>query len=158
MDSLSLQMRVFPQGRCFGCGPANDQGLRLESYPEADRPEAALVASWQPAPHHSAFEGVLNGGIVGTLLDCHSNATALHHLWRRDGASTPPCTVTYDFHVKLKRPTPTDRTLHLVAEPVESDGDWVTVEARLEADGEVTATCRGRFVRVGPGHPAYQRW
>ncbi|MBZ0112436.1 MAG: PaaI family thioesterase [Thermoanaerobaculia bacterium] len=155
---LSLQERLAPQGRCFGCGPANGQGLRIRSFALSEDPDSALVCEWTPLDYHAAFEDVLNGGIVGTLLDCHSNWTALHHLWRREGSGETPSTVTYDFHVKLKAPTPMGQSLKLVAEPVESDGKWVTVESRIEAGDLVTATCRGRFVKVGPGHPAYQRW
>ena len=74
------------------------------------------------------------------------------------GHDAPPCTVTADFHVKLKRPTPLDRPVRVIARAVESEGSWVTVEATMSSDGEVTATCRGRFVAVKPGQPAYHRW
>src|SRR5438552_632585 len=79
-----------------------------------------VAGEWRPEPHHLPFEGVLNGGICGALLDCHSNWTAAHHLMKASGASTPPCTVTADFHVTLKRPTPMDVPLTLRAKVVES--------------------------------------
>jgi acyl-coenzyme A thioesterase PaaI-like protein len=66
--------------------------------------------------------------------------------------------VTADFHVKLKRPTPTNAPVHLRARVVESGEDRAVVEATLEAGGKVTATCRGTFVAVKEGHPAYHRW
>jgi len=154
----SLQERYAPQNHCFGCGPANEQGLRIRSFDTSDEPDAEVVAEWMPAPHHEAFDNVLNGGIVGTLLDCHSNWTAAWHLMRRDGLEAPPCTVTAEFHVKMRRPTPSSRPLTLSARVVASDGNRATVEATLSADGEVTATCTGKFVAVGPGHPAYHRW
>jgi acyl-coenzyme A thioesterase PaaI-like protein len=74
------------------------------------------------------------------------------------GASTPPCTVTADFHVKLKRPTPSGAPVTLSAKVVESSADRATVEATLSSNGVVTATCRGLFVAVKEGHPAYHRW
>src|SRR4051812_47446029 len=98
----SLQDRFAPHNACFGCGPTNERGLRLKSFVEGDE----VVAEFMPEPHHQAFEGVLNGGIIGALLDCHSNWTAAHHLMQARGESSPPCTVTADFHVKLRRPTP----------------------------------------------------
>ena len=73
-------------------------------------------------------------------------------------ADHAPSTVTLEFSVKLKRPTPTDTELLLRAKPVSVEGDRVTIEAELEANGKVTATCRGVFVQVKPGHPAYHRW
>ena len=152
----SLQDTYAPNNRCFGCGPANPQGLQIKSFAEGD--ELPLVAEWRPKPWHVAFDGILNGGICGTLLDCHSNWAAAYHLMRQSGESTPPCTVTADFHVVLKRPTPLDALLHLEAKVVESQADRAVVEATLEANGKITATCRGTFVAVKPGHPAYHRW
>jgi acyl-coenzyme A thioesterase PaaI-like protein len=150
----SLQETYAPNNRCFGCGPANDKGLRIRSFVEGDE----LVCEWRPQPHHLAFEGMLNGGICGAILDCHSNWTAAVHLMKKSGATAPPCTVTSDFHVHLKRPTPMDVPLKLRAHVVESSADRAVVEATLEANGKVTATCRGTFVAVKEGHPAYHRW
>lgn len=139
---------------CFGCGPANPKGLHIRSFARGDE----VVAEWMPEKYHEAFTGMLSGGIIGTLLDCHSNWTAAYHLMKRAGASHPPCTVTADYHVKLLRPTPTDEPVRLVARVVESTDDRAVVEAELIAKGKVCATCRGTFVAVKPGHPAYHRW
>jgi acyl-coenzyme A thioesterase PaaI-like protein len=150
-----LQERYAPENQCFGCGPKNDRGLRIRSFAEGDD---VCVAHWTPEPHHQAFAGVLNGGICGALLDCHSNWTAAWHLMRKAGAEVPPCTVTAEFSVTLKRPTPMDAELTLRATVVESRDDRAVVEATLEARGKVTATCRGTFVAVKEGHPAFHRW
>lgn len=154
----SLQERFAPKNACFGCGPANEKGLRIRSLATGTEAHDDVVCRWRPAGHHEAFPGVLNGGIVGTLLDCHCNWTAIWHLICRDALDRAPCSVTYDYHVTMKRPTPTDGELHLRARVVESDGNRVSVEGELEAGGIVTATCRGRFVAVGEGHPAFRRW
>lgn len=155
----SLQVRYSPASRCFGCGPANQQGLRIESH-EADAAGAPgeLIADWQPLPYHAAFDGVLNGGIIGTLLDCHANWTAAMHLMRERGLDRPPGCVTADYAIHLRRPTPTDQPVRLRAWPVEMDGDRVVVNAELASGGIITATCRGTFVAVGPDHPAFERW
>lgn len=151
--SSSLQDTFAPRNRCFGCGPANEKGLRIKSFVEGDE----VVAEFTPEAHHEAFPGVMNGGIIGALLDCHSNWTAAHHLMRIAGQDSPPCTVTADFHVKLKRPTPLV-TVRLVARVAESGPDRAVIEATLTAEGKVTATCRGTFVAVKEGHPAFHRW
>jgi acyl-coenzyme A thioesterase PaaI-like protein len=152
-----LQRRYSPTSRCFGCGPANEHGLRIESHEVPDAP-GELRADWQPLPHHAAFDGVLNGGIIGTLLDCHANWTAAMHLMRERGLDRPPGCVTAEYAIRLRRPTPTDAPVHLRAWPVEMDGDRVVVDAELGSGGIITATCRGTFVAVGPDHPAYERW
>ncbi len=157
-DRPCLQERYAPHNRCFGCGQENEKGLGIRSFPTAEDPSAELVCDWQPEEHHEAFPGILNGGIIGALLDCHSNWTAAWHLMRRDQLETPPCTVTADFHVKLKRPTPSDRSVHLSAHAISSDGEKVIVEASLRSGSKITATCTGAFIAVEPGHPAYHRW
>jgi len=154
MTPKSLQDTYAPENRCFGCGPANEKGLRIKSFEEGEE----VVADWRPQPHHLAWEGVVNGGICGALLDCHSNWTAARHLMKKTGADALPSTVTADFHVTLRRPTPLDALLRLRARVVESKDDRAVVEASIEANGKVTATCRGSFVAVPEGHPAYHRW
>lgn len=150
----SVQETYAPQNACFGCGPANAKGLRIRSFEQGD----ALVATWTPEAHHEAFPGVLNGGIIGSLLDCHCNWAAAMHLMHTRGAATPPCTVTADYAVSLRRPCPTDGPLHVTAKVVEAHGDRCVVEGTIEAQGKLRATCRGTFVAVEPGHPAYHRW
>lgn len=150
----SIQETYSPNSICFGCGPANEKGLHINSFADGD----SLVAEWHAEPHHEAFPGMLNGGIIGALLDCHSNWTAAYFMMRRDSKDKPDCTVTADFHVRLVRPTPSDATIHLRARVVESKEDRATVEAELIANDKVCSTCRGTFVAVTEGHPAYHRW
>ncbi len=154
MRTRSLQQEYSPNGICFGCGPANEKGLRINSFPEGDE----VVAEWTPQEHHQAFPGMLNGGIIGALLDCHSNWAAAYHLMKKRGETAPPCTVTAEFHVKLLRPTPSNGPLTLRARVVESKDDRATVEAELISGGKVCDTCRGVFVAVKEGHPAFHRW
>ncbi len=154
MSDKSIQETYAPNLACFGCGPANEEGLRIRSFPVGDE----TVAEWQPEKHHEAFKGMLSGGIIGTLLDCHCNWTAAWHLMRKAGLDHPPCTVTAEYTIKLLRPTPTDEPVKLRARVVESTGDRATVEGELIAHNKVCATCRGIFAAVKPGHPAYHRW
>jgi uncharacterized protein (TIGR00369 family) len=155
LDPRSLQLRFAPNGRCFGCGPANELGLRIESY-EAD--DGTVVADWQPRPEHEAFAGFVNGGILGTLIDCHSNWTAIAALLAKDAGEIAPSTVTAEYSVRFRRPTPSDRPLRLIGRAVEMENDRVTVETSIEVDGTTTATGRATFVAVKPGHPAFGRW
>ena len=150
----SLQETYAPNGICFGCGVKNEKGLRIKSYANGEE----VTAEWHAEPHHQAFPGMLNGGIVGALLDCHSNWTAAHYLMKRDDKTEPDCTVTANYSVKLLRPTPFDAPILLKARVVESAADRATVEAELIAGDKVCATCRGLFVAVKEGHPAYHRW
>jgi len=154
MSTQALQDQFAPHNICFGCGPANEKGLRIKSFVKGSE----VHADWMPEPHHEAFPGVLNGGIIGSLLDCHSNWTAAWHLMTRRGEPKPPCTVTAEYSVKLLRPTPSGQPVHLVAHVAESTDKKAVIEAELSSGGEVCATCSGTFVAVKPRHPAYHGW
>jgi len=154
MTSQSLQEEYAPKNSCFGCGPANLNGLHVRSFVR----NGEVVAEWKPDKKYEAFDGILNGGIIGTLLDCHCNWTAAYHLMKRAGEDRPPCTVTSEYAIKLLRPTPTNAPVLLSAKVLELTGDRATVEGTLTAGGKVCATCRGVFVAVKEGHPAYHRW
>lgn len=160
---MADQDRYAPNSICFGCGPANKEGLQIKSHWEGDPLEGGeSVMTFEPGARHQAFPGVLNGGILGALLDCHSNWCAATAIMANEGWQAPQCTVTADFHVKLRRPTPFPGTLTVRAKPVDVDGRQCTVHAEVwaDVDGEpkVTATCDGTFVAVKEGHPAYHRW
>src|SRR3712207_5109161 len=150
-DEQSLQEKYSPKNACFGCGPANPDGLHIRSFVHGEE----VVAEWTPAQRYEAFPGVLNGGIIGALLDCHCNWTAAWHLMRASGLEHPPCTVTADYAIKLLRPTPTDGPVSLAAKITELSGNRATVEGTLTAAGKVCATCHGTFVAVKEGHPAF---
>ena len=158
-NEKSLQDTYAPNGICFGCGAANESGLRIKSFAVEENDEnGETVAEWHAAPEHQAFPGMLSGGIVGTLLDCHSNWTAANFLMKQNGKTTPDCTVTANYSVKLLRPTPFDVPITLKARVVESSADRAVVESELIANEKVCAACRGTFVIVKEGHPAYHRW
>ena len=53
MKEQSLQERYAARSTCYGCGPSNDKGLRIRSFPQGDE----VVADWTPQPHHEAFAG-----------------------------------------------------------------------------------------------------
>jgi acyl-coenzyme A thioesterase PaaI-like protein len=163
----SLQDQFAPNLICFGCGPANEKGLQIKSFVrlgvgnEFDDGGNKVVAAFTPSPHHRAFEGMINGGIIGSLLDCHLNWTAAWHLMGRNQVETPPCCVTAKYEVTFLAPTPAGQELELEAWVVDSSDRKAVVHGTLGVPGEasvVTAKCTGTFVAVKPGHPAYHRW
>ena len=166
--SEALQEMYAPESICFGCGQANPEGLRLRSFPSGDRGDAAgedtgeegdggyeVMAEWMPGPNHRSFPGILNGGIIGTLLDCQCNWCAAHYFMRTRGVDHPPVTVTAEYTVRLMKPTPSDQPVQLRARIAEGGERKVRVEAELLSGGERTATCKGTFVAIAEGHPAH---
>lgn len=106
---ISLQDQYAPHLMCFGCGPQNEKGLQLKSFVR----DEFLVANWQGQPHHQAYEGMLNGGVIGSLLDCHCNWAASWNLRIANEAERMPVCVTAEYTIKLHAPTPLDQPLTL---------------------------------------------
>ncbi len=154
-NKIALQDLEAPNSICFGCGPANSQGLQIKSFPGTD---GRVRAEWKGLPQHQAFPGILNGGIIGALLDCHCNWTAAWHLRESRKSLKAPTTVTAQYSIELKRPTPADQSLQIESWVSRSEGSKVWVEGTLSCKGEICAKVEGLFVAVREGHPAYGRW
>ena len=153
-SGLSVQDKFAPNSICFGCGPSNEEGLQIKSH----RSGGGLIAEFETEYKHQAFPGVINGGIIGSLIDCHGNWTAAIAIMDRNGWKKPQCTVTAQYEVKLKRPTPSGEKLVLNSRVLALQEDRAEVIIELKAGGKTCATGRGLFVAVKEGHPAYHRW
>uniref|UniRef100_A0A383VQN5 Thioesterase domain-containing protein n=1 Tax=Tetradesmus obliquus TaxID=3088 RepID=A0A383VQN5_TETOB len=114
-EEIAVQVAYTPKSHCFGCGPAHPDGLHLESK----RIEHGLEARVSLPAKYCAFPGILNGGILSTLLDCHGNWTAAIALMDRSCLPKPPLTLTASMLVSYKEPSPPDTELivrsHVVA-------------------------------------------
>jgi acyl-coenzyme A thioesterase PaaI-like protein len=130
---------------CWGCGRNNEHGLQLKSYWEGDE----TVARWEPKPYHLAFPGVLCGGIIASLIDCHATNTANSASYKAKGfeigSETAKGYVTGSLFVKYLKPTPVNKMVTLRAKVKSIQGRKVTVTCSLYSDdvecaqGEVVA-------------------
>ena len=153
-EKQSLQEKYGANGICFGCGPKNEKGLQIKTFVEGEE----FVVRFKPKPEHRAFEGVVNGGIIGAIFDCHCNWISAYVLHKQAEEKEFPSTVTAEFTVKLKRPTPYGVELIVKGRTTKIDGNKVYVEAEMHAGEKITALCTGLFVAVDKTHPGYHRW
>jgi len=127
--------------RCFGCGPANPDGLHLEFFLAVDGSVVALPAV------SSAFDGhpgYLHGGIIATLLD-----EAMSKAVRAQGAAS----MTRNIEVDYLRPVPSGAPLRIEGRAVRNEAHKHWAEARiLNKDGTVLARSKGLFIEVQPKH------
>ncbi len=134
---------------CWGCGPANEHGLQIKSYWQGDEG----VCTYQPLPHHMAGPThVLNGGIIATLMDCHSACTAIAAAYQAEGRgmNTEPSIwyVTASMRITYLRPTPIGNpvTLRARVKKTRDRMSWLTCS--LFSGGEERARGELLFVRV----------
>jgi acyl-coenzyme A thioesterase PaaI-like protein len=132
--------------RCYGCGRLNEQGLQIKSYWDGDE----AVCTFTPRPYHTAVPGYVYGGLIASLIDCHSTGTAAAAAYRAQGrelGTDPPLRfVTASLHVDYIRPTPIKGPLDLRSQVKEVKGRKVVVTTALSVQGEVCA--RGEVVAV----------
>lgn len=131
---------------CFGCGSDNPSGLRIKSIWEGEE----AVCRFLPQPEHTAFPGIVYGGLIASLIDCHCIATAIAAAYRAEGRemdSQPPIMcVTANLNVSYLRPTPMDTELVLRARIKQTQGRKTVVACSLFAGEEETA--RGEVIAV----------
>jgi acyl-coenzyme A thioesterase PaaI-like protein len=145
----SIQDRLYPDASCFGCGPANVSGLRLRSFVSGD----AVVASFLPWPEHDNGLGFLNGGIICTLLDCHSAAAAMNVAHERGWRPVPGAALPYvtaGIDVRFLRPSPLHEPVQLRSTVIDADESRIMCAVELCYDGKQRATAQAEWRRWRP--------
>lgn len=131
---------------CYGCGSLNEHGHQIKSYWDGEE----TVCRFQPKAFHTAIPGYVYGGLIASLIDCHSTGTASAAAYRAEGRAmgTEPVLrfVTASLHVDYLKPTPLGPVLEIRGRIKEIKGKKVVVETTLSADGVVRA--RGEVVAV----------
>lgn len=132
--------------QCYGCGRLNKDGLQIKSYWEGDE----AICTYSPRPYHTAVPGYVYGGLIASLIDCHSTGTAAAAAARAHGSpldrDLPFRYLTASLHVDYIRPTPIGIPLVVRAQVKEIKGRKTVISTTLSANGEITA--RGEVVAV----------
>jgi len=131
---------------CYGCGSSNVHGHRIKTNWDGEE----SVTWFTPEPFHTAVPGYAYGGLIASLIDCHSTGTAAAAMYRAEGRAMdtlPPFRfVTGSLHVDYLKPTPIAQPLQLRGRVKEIRGRKVIVETTVYS-GDV-ATARGEVVAV----------
>lgn len=134
----------MPGNVCFGCGRENHQGLRISSDWEGEE----AVCRWQPENKYQGWRGLVNGGIIATLVDCHCMCTSMAHAVRQENRSLESSPyyrfATGEMTIRYLKPTPSDRPLEVRGKVVGvKDERKYTLECEVwsggKAAGEMTA-------------------
>ena len=142
---------------CHGCGRLNEHGLHVKSRWDGDE----SVAFFVPEPYHMAIPGYVYGGLIASLIDCHSTGTAMAAKYRAQGRAMdtdPPWRfVTASLHVDYLRPTPIDAPMELRGRVVGKKKGKTIVEVTLYSKdklcvrGEVVAAQLPKRMRADRG-------
>lgn len=133
---------------CFGCGTENPDGLQIKSFWEGED----SVCIWTSEEKYHGWKGLMNGGILATLIDCHCMGTAMAAAYREEerGLDSQPVYkyATGTMTVKYVKPTPNDKPIVLRAKVKEVKGKKVVMSCTSSCDGVVTAEAEVIAIRV----------
>ena len=138
--NVSIQERLYPESTCFGCGQSNPEGLKLKSYPLDD----GVIGTFMPSQSHSNGMGSLNGGIIATILDCHSGAAVLLEA-AGDAGELTQLWVTAGLELRYRLPTFLDHPCELNARITERTESSMLVSATLTSDGKTRVQAQSRW-------------
>ena len=131
---------------CFGCGTKNEKGHQLKTFWEGDK----TVSYYKPLHEHKAIPGFVYGGLIASLIDCHSTASGSAALFREEKSTSkfyPRC-VTAKLCVDFLTPTPIDIELKLIGRIFEIKGRKVIVKTELFAGNEICAKGEAVVVKI----------
>jgi acyl-coenzyme A thioesterase PaaI-like protein len=140
---------LYPEdfSHCYGCGRFNTAGYQIKTY----LVDATTVTDFEPAVYHTGGADFVYGGLIASVIDCHSTGSAAL-LWMRAnemalGPGPAVRFVTAHLEVDYLAPTPL-APLHLTGGADEIGERKVVVATEVEVEGRVTATGRAILVRV----------
>jgi len=138
----------MPGNICFGCGNDHPDGLNIKSYWDGDE----SVCIWNSAERYQGWKGLLNGGVLATLIDCHCMCTAMAAAYRSEDRAmdSEPFYrfATGTMTIKYTAPTSNDDPIELRAKVLEIKGRKVTVDFKAYSKGKVTAEGKVIAIRV----------
>lgn len=133
---------------CYGCGRHNEQGHHVRTYWDG----TTGIATFTPEDYHTAFPGIVYGGLLASLIDCHAMATATASAHDQTGialGSEDTIThVTGNLNVNYLKPTPMGVELTLKATIKEITDRKAIVDCVVIADDVETVSATIVAVRV----------
>lgn len=133
MDQKAFQDYYMDEvSHCYGCGRLNEHGLQIKSYWDGEE----SIANFSPRPYHTASPGYVYGGLIASLIDCHSTGTAAAVAYRAEGRSMgtkPAFRYVTALRVEYLKPTPLGVPLEVRGTVKESKGRKVVVETTVIA-------------------------
>jgi acyl-coenzyme A thioesterase PaaI-like protein len=138
----------MPGNVCFGCGKENHQGLKISSYWEGFE----SVCIWESQEKYQGWKGILNGGILATLIDCHTMCTAMAAAYQAENRPMESQPIyryaTGTILVKYLKPTSNTEPIELRAKVKEIKGRKVVMSCIAKSNGEITAEAEVIALRV----------
>lgn len=153
MSKVDSSIQAFyPKGTrvCYGCGTDHPDGLQIKTFWEGGKG----ICHFTPSENQVGYPGVVYGGLIACLIDCHSIGTATAAAYaaerRKPGSEPVIAHVTGSLKVDYLRPTPMGDELLLEARVRFVEKGRSLVGCDLSVGGNVCARGEVLCVRVNP--------
>lgn len=151
MARMETAMQDLIKVHCYGCGSLNEHGLQIKSFWTGDE----VVCAWRPRKEHIGHPGVLYGGLIASVVDCHCIWTAAAYAYRRAGRAMDGALdyafVTAALRIDYRKPVPIEQAIELRARETEFSGRKSRVRCIVSSRGVVCAEAEVVAVLVAAG-------
>ena len=150
---IAIQETYGPRFQyCWGCGPKNEDGLHMKSYPSESGDECICTVR----PDKMYTGGVpknLFGGMIAMIFDCHGTASAAYFAHINNGLEFDENTligrfITARLEVDFKKPTPMNEEIEVIAKLEEIGERKAIINMEMLAKGEIRAKAKMVAVKV----------
>ena len=137
---------------CWGCGPKNDLGLHLKTYPSVEG--TSCISRIKVDPQYTGgVPANLFGGMIAVIFDCHGTASAAWFSHHEKGLDLTPETVigrfiTAHLEVDYLSPTPIDDEIIVTSTLEELGARKAIVNMEMTVTGKVRAKAKMVAVAV----------
>jgi len=130
---------------CYGCGRLNKDGHQLKTFLIGEE----TVSNYTPKENKTAIKGIVYGGLLASLIDCHGTGSASVFYAIENNIElkkyNAPRFVTGNLNVSYLKPTPLNKELIIKGKLKEIKGRKVVIFIEVfckeicTVSGEVTA-------------------
>ena len=136
-----LVLEPNPANHCFGCGGANEFGMKLAF--ELDQDARRVSGRFVLGPRYGGGAGFAHGGVIAILLD---------EAMGKISKLTEERAVTAELNIEYRKPVPVDAEIVVSGWQEDHKGrSRFRVGEIHDGQGNLLARGRGRFVVIG--HP-----
>ncbi len=133
---------------CFGCGYNSKDGHHVQTKWDG----SVGRATYTPKPEYIGYPGVVYGGTIASIIDCHAMGTAYAAMYdaedRTYGSQPVIACVTANLNINYLAPTPIGQELLLESRIKELKGKKAVVEVSVKVGDKVTVSADVIAIRV----------
>ena len=134
---------------CFGCGRNNSHGLHTKTHwdPESE----TGICRFKPKEYHCGYKVVFHGGLISSVIECNSVATAIAATYEAEDLDPENDHVFYvlgSINARFIRPIPIDSEVFVQAQVIRLEEKKAVCEVSVIANETQCSKAETVVIRV----------